>query len=263
MACMFSDGGPDCRWIGNEEGRAGDPCWATINGDGLMPGVADSNVLNAGQRNGKDWLPGEVDVSIRPEWFYHPKEDGEVKSVAKLLKIYEESVGRGCNLILNLPPDRRGQIHENDVKALREWRRILNATFATDLARGAKTTANNTRGNDEHFSSQNVVDGNRDTYWATDDDAAAPELVLEMKKPATFNVVRVREYLPLGQRLDGIAIDAWQDGKWQEIAKATSIGNQRLLMTAPTTTDKIRLRVTKAAACPAISEVGLFFKPND
>ncbi len=82
-------------------------------------------MLNAGQRDGADWLPAEVDVSIRPGWFYHPAEDKAVKSLAQLLKIYYESVGRGCNLILNVPPDRRGQIHENDAKALREWHRVL------------------------------------------------------------------------------------------------------------------------------------------
>ena len=168
-ACMFSDGGPDCRWVGNESGFAGETCWATINRAGTLPGCCNPAVLNRGQRPATDWLPAEVDVSIRPGWFYHAKEDGHVKTVAQLLKIYYESVGRGCNLILNVPPDRRGQIHENDVQALREWRRVLDATFATDLARGAKATASNTRGDDPQFGPACAIDGNRKTYWATDD----------------------------------------------------------------------------------------------
>jgi alpha-L-fucosidase len=262
-ACMFSDGGPDCRWVGNESGFAGETCWATITRNGTLPGRADAQMLNAGQRDGADWLPAEVDVSIRPGWFYHTAEDKSVKSVAQLLKIYYESVGRGSNLILNLPPDQRGQIHENDGKALREWRRILDATFAADLARGAKVTAGNTRAGDPQFSPGNVVDGKRDTYWATDDAATDAELTLDLGKPVTFNVIRLREYLPLGQRIDRVALDTWDGAKWNQLATATSIGNQRLLRTPSVTTSKVRLRVTKAAACPAISEIGLFLSPDE
>jgi alpha-L-fucosidase len=260
-ACMFSDGGPDCRWVGNESGFAGETCWATVNRAGTLPGRCDPAVLNRGQRPATDWLPAEVDVSIRPGWFYHAKEDGKVKTVAQLLKIYYESVGRGCNLILNIPPDRRGQIHENDVRALSEWRRVLDSTFAVDLARGAKATASNTRGDDPQFAPACAVDGNRKTYWATDDSVTAGELVLDLGRPVTFNVVRVREYLPLGQRVDSFAMDSWQDGQWVEFAAATSIGDQRLLRTATITSPKVRLRITKAAACPAISELGLFLAP--
>ncbi len=261
-ACMFSDGGPDCRWVGNEQGFAPEACWATLDRKGTLPGLAKASVLGVGQRDGTDWLPAEVDVSIRPGWFYHPAQDRAVKSVPQLLKIYFESVGRGCNLILNLPPDRRGQIHENDVQVLREWRRILDATFATDLARGAQATANNVRGGDPQFAPGNVVDGKRDTYWATDDAVTAAELVLAFNKPVTFNVVRVREYLPLGQRVDDIALDSWDGGAWKQFATATSIGNQRMLCTPAITTSQVRLRVTKAAACPAISEMGLFLMPE-
>jgi alpha-L-fucosidase len=260
-ACMFSDAGPDVRWVGNESGFAGDPCWAAINPEGLYPGHADPAYLNRGDRSGTKWLPAEVDVSIRPGWFYHPSEDDKVKTVAHLLKIYYESVGRGCNLILNIPPDRRGQIHENDAKALREWRRILNATFARDLARGGKATASNTRGGDRRFAPANVADGRRDTYWSTDDSVTTPELVLDLGRPATFNVVRLREFLQLGQRVDAFALDAWKDGRWEEFAAGTSIGNQKLIRTQSITTDRVRLRITAAPACPAISEVGLFAEP--
>jgi alpha-L-fucosidase len=262
-ACMFSDGGPDVRWVGNESGFAGETCWATINRECLLPGLADAKLLNRGQRPGTHWLPAEVDVSIRPGWFYHAWEDAAVKTVPHLLKIYYESVGRGANLILNLPPDRRGQIPDKDVQALREWRRILDATFAADLARGAKVTASNTRGADSRFSPANVVDGNGQSYWATDDSTTTPEIVLDLGKPVTFNVVRVREYLPLGQRVESFALDAWENGKWNEIGSATSIGNQRLVRTASVTSAKLRLRVTKAPVCPAISEIGLFLSPVD
>jgi alpha-L-fucosidase len=262
LACMFSDGGPDVRWIGNESGFAGETCWATVNRAGTFPGHADSHILVQGQRDGHDWLPGEVDVSIRPGWFYHAREDKQVRSPANLLKIYYESVGRGANLILNLPPDRRGRIHENDVKSLLAWHKLLDATFAKDLAQGAKATASNTRGNDEKFAAACAIDGNPETYWASDDRVTTPELVLDLGKPVTFNVARVREYLPLGQRIDAIAVETWGGSQWQPFATATSVGNQRLLRGKNVTTSKVRLRVTKAAACPAISEFGLFLSPE-
>jgi alpha-L-fucosidase len=260
-ACMFSDAGPDVRWVGNESGFAGKTCWATFTRADVWPGHADPAALNRGDRAGKDWLPAEVDVSIRPGWFYHASQDDKVKTPAQLLDIHFNSVGRGANLILNLPPDRRGIIHENDVRSLRECRRILDATFAQDLARGAKATASATRGQDAQFGPACVTDGRRDTYWATDDAVTAAELVLDLGRSVTFNVVRVREYLPLGQRVDRFVVDAWTDGKWQEIAAETSIGNQRLLRTRNVTTSQVRLRITQAAACPAISELGLFAMP--
>ena len=214
--------------------------------------------LNRGERTGADWLPGEVDVSIRPGWFYHAREDQRVRSPANLMKIYYESVGRGANLILNIPPDRRGRIHENDVKSLGGWRKLLDATFGKNLAQGAKATASNVRGNDEQFAAGNVLAGKPGRYWATDDTVTAAELILDLGKPVTFNVARVREYLPLGQRIDAIAIDAWDGSQWQPFATATSVGSQRLLRGKSVTAGKVRLRVTKAVACPAISEFALF-----
>lgn len=258
LAVMFSDAGPDVRWVGNERGVAGDPCWATIDAAGFFPGKADAKRLNAGTRGGPQWLPAEVDVSIRPGWFYHVHEDPRVKSVKQLLDIYFSSVGRGANLNLNLPPDRRGQIPECDATTLREWGRVLRETFAHDLARGARATAGQARGHSNSFAPSLVCDGDQATYWSTDDDVLTPELVLELDGPRTFDVVRLREHLPLGQRVGAFAIDAWLDGNWREIGRGTSIGSQRLVRTATTTANKVRLRITDAAACPAISEFALF-----
>ncbi|MBN1418955.1 MAG: alpha-L-fucosidase [Planctomycetes bacterium] len=261
-AVMFSDAGPDIRWVGNEAGIAGDPCWATLNAAGRVPGGSSAG-LNSGERPGTHWIPAECDVSIRPGWFYHAREDARVKTPVQLLKIYYSSVGRGACLNLNIPPDRRGIIHENDVASLREFRRILDATFATDFAKGARIEASDVRGGAKAFAPENVTDGDRSTYWATGDGVVEAELVLRLEKPATFNVVSVREFLPLGQRVDAFALDRWEGGKWEEFAEGTSIGNRRLVRTAPVTTDRVRLRITKAAACPAISEVGLFAEPAE
>jgi alpha-L-fucosidase len=260
MAVMFSDAGPDFRWVGNENGVAGDPCWATLNAAGRYPG-GSSDGLNSGERPGTDWIPAECDVSIRPGWFYHAKEDARVKSPAQLLDIYYKSVGRGACLNLNIPPDRRGHIHEDDVRSLREFQRIVQATFAENLAAQARFKASNTRGQSKEFAAENLVRAQHGTYWATDDSVTTPELVLEFSHPITFNVISLREYLPLGQRIEAFALDQWQNDNWVEFAKGTSIGNRRLLRVGNVTSNKVRLRITRASVCPDLCEFGLFAEP--
>jgi alpha-L-fucosidase len=257
-ACLFSDAGPDVRWVGNERGMAGETCWATLNAKDFVPGRADEKRLNHGDRPGAQWLPAECDVSIRPGWFYHPAEDGKVRSPQNLIDIYCASVGRGASMLLNLPPDRRGRINENDERSLKEFRRILDATFANDLAHGAMVTASNVRGGDQRFGPANVIDSGRDTFWATDDDVRTPELVMDLKREVSFNVVRLREHLPLGQRVEAFAVDVWRAGQWSSFDNGTSIGNCRLLRKQPVTTSKVRLQITQAPVCPAISEFALF-----
>ncbi len=263
MACVFSDAGPDIRWVGNEGGIAGDPCWETLNRRDFYPGDADEKRLNRGDRPGTDWLPAECDVSIRPGWFYHPEEDGKVKSSAQLLDIYFKSVGRGATMLLNIPPDRRGQIHEPDIVSLLEFARRRDDLFAVDLARQARVSASNVRGQDRKYHAANVIDEKRDTYWATDDGVTTADLVLDFRLPVTFNVARIREYLPLGQRVEGFVVEAWEGGQWKEFASGASIGNCRLARGPEVTTSKVRLRVTQAAVCPAISEFGLFFERKE
>lgn len=263
-AVIFGDAGPDVRWVGNERGIAGDPCWATSNREDFIPGRADESRLNSGDRPGTHWVPAECDVSIRPGWFYHSREDDKVRSPQNLVDLYYSSVGRGASFLLNLPPDRRGRVHETDVKSLREFRRLLDSTFAVDLAQGAKVSASNVRfkESDARFLPQNLLDGKRDTYWATDDEIRTPELVLDFGRDKNFNVVRLREYLSLGQRVEGFALDQWQGGQWVEFASGTSVGSCRLVRGNPIKTSKIRLRITQAAACPALSELSLFAEPN-
>lgn len=262
LACMFSDAGPDFRWVGNEQGIAGDPCWATLDMSkpNRHPG-GSSEGLNSGERPGTAWLPAECDVSIRPGWFYHSKEDSQVKSPARLLDIYYKSVGRGACLNLNLPPDRRGQIHPNDLASLREFRRILDATFARNLARGARLEASHVRPPAGRFGPAGLLDGDRATYWAVADGVTTPELIVDLRAPTAFNVVELREHLPLGQRIEAFALDQWKEGQWVEFAKGTSIGNRRLVRGDRLTTDKVRLRITQAPVGPALAEFGLYLEP--
>lgn len=259
-ACLFSDAGPDVRWVGNERGIAGDPLWSTLNKDDFAPGRADEARLNRGDRPGSHWVPAECDVSIRPGWFYHANEDNRVKSGDALVDLYYSSVGRGGSFLLNLAPDRCGQIASPDVNSLHEFRRILDATFREDYARGSRVTASNTRSN--IFSPRNVIDRSRDTYWSSDDEVKTPELVVDLGRERTLNVVRVREYLPLGQRVEAFAIDIWKNNDWQEFARGTSIGSCKLIRVKPVTTSKVRLRITHAPVCPAISEFALFAEPK-
>jgi alpha-L-fucosidase len=260
-AVMFS--GPDIRWVGNEAGIAGDPCWATFNRDDDAAEGSYRDRLNRGDRPGTHWWPAECDVSIRPGWFYHAAEDGRVRTPENLVDLYFKSVGRGAAFLLNLPPDRRGRIHENDVASLRGFRAIIDRIFSTDLASGAKASASSVRGGDPRFEAARAIDGDRDTYWCTDDRAPASELVLDLGKPTAFNVVSLREYLPLGQRVDAWALDHWTDGRWAEFGKGEAIGNRRLWRGAEIRTDRVRLRITAAAACPAISEFALHREPPE
>ncbi len=265
-ACIFSDAGPDIRWIGNEHGIAGEPCWATYTPTARKgeskpgPGTTNARQGNQGTRNGRLWLPGEADVSIRPGWFYHKNQDAKVRSPENLLDLYFVSVGRGSSLLLNLPPDRRGRIHENDLQSLRQFRQILDAVFQKNLAQNATLTASNVRGKSAQFSEQKVLDGDRTTYWATDDSKKQVELTATFSHPVSFNIVDIREYLPLGQRVDMWSVEAWQDGKWTEWAQGQSIGNRRLCRGKSVTTDRVRLRLS-GPVCPAISEFGLYAEP--
>ena len=261
-AVMFSDAGPDVRWVGNESGFAGDPCWATQNRDDFAPGHADGGRLNRGDRPGTHWVPAEVDVSIRPGWFYHASQDGQVKSPQRLMQIYFESVGRGASFLLNIPPDRRGRIHENDAASLHEFGRLLRALYATNLADGAKATAANYRGGAPAFGPARVLDGKTDTYWTTDDAVTNAAIELWLKQPSTFNVVSLREHLPLGQRVETWAIDIQENGAWREVAAGKAIGSRRLWRGPDLTTDRVRIRVA-GPVCPALSEIALYREPAE
>ncbi len=257
-ASIFSDVGPDVRWVGNESGVAGDPCWATITPQGAV-GEIDPARNNVGERGGSHWLPAEADVSIRPGWFYHESEEGKEKTGRQLLDLYFASVGRCSSLLLNLPPDNRGRIPDGDVAQLREFRRLWERTFGENLAEGASVSTTSAR---EGFPPSHVLDGDRGTYWASEDAATTPALELRLAAPRAINVVSLREYLPLGQRIESIACDVWADGSWREVATAMAIGARRLLRFETVETDRVRIRVTASPVCPALSEVALHLEPR-
>lgn len=256
---FFSDAGPGVRWVGNERGVAGTTNWNMISTDTLFagkPGVEE--LLNTGSIDGKKWIPAEVDVSIRPGWFYHASEDSLVKTPEKLFDIYLTSVGRGSTLLLNIPPDRRGLFHENDVKALEGFREMLDKEFASNLALHAKVTATNTRGNEKQFAAANTTDGNKETYWVTDDNTTSASLEIDLGKNATVKYIVLQEYIKLGQRVKSFTIEAWKDGSWQQVAEGTTIGYKRILKIDPVETGKLKINITDAKACPVISNVAVY-----
>jgi alpha-L-fucosidase len=268
-ASIFSDVGPDVRWVGNERGIAGDPSWAAYdpvgaNGGPASPGDVRERESPAGTRHGSHWLPAECDVSIRPGWFWHQTDNARVKTPAQLIDLYYKSAGRGANLLLNVPPNRDGLLQAEDIAALRAFGDYRRATFARNLAAKAKITASNVRGKARQYAASNLVDGRGDTFWAADDAALTPEVVFDLGGPAAFNVIRVCEAIRLGQRIDAVAVDQWNGGDWQPLATATSIGARRLIrLEKRVETNRVRLRVTQASACPALTEFALFAEPAD
>jgi alpha-L-fucosidase len=269
-AVLFGDVGPDVRWVGNEKGHAGETCWATYTphapDSGKTPGNGYTKDYEGteGLRNGEFWMPAECDVSLRPGWFYHKDQDDKVKSPDTLLSLYYQSVGRGACLDLGLSPDRRGLLYDSDVKALKQFGKVIRETFAVNLAKGATLKASNVRGgNHAKFGPRNLLDGDRYSYWATDEKVTTPELIVDLHRNKTFNVIRLRENIKLGQRIEAVAVDVFRDGKWQQIAEATSIGGNRLIRLAqPISSSRVRLRITKSPVCIALSDFGLFNEPN-
>jgi len=262
-AVMFSDEGPDVRWIGNEHGFAGETNWSTLDPSKVeigKPGQGD--YLNQGEEGGPAWIPGECDVSIRRGWFWHP--DQEPKSVDDLLEIYFKSVGRNCLLLLNVPPDTDGRIAPEDEARLREFRTALDRIFANDLAAGADTEVSSVWGDDpHHFGGELLLDGDLDSYWAPAEGKNSGSVTLTLPRPATFNVIRIQEPVTMGQRVVRYRVEAWQDQAWQIVSEGTTIGYKKLdRLEDPVTVSRLRLVVVDARAEPLIAEIGLHFDPS-
>jgi alpha-L-fucosidase len=280
QALIFSDVGPGCRWVGNEEGRAGRTCWSLLNTDGFTPGAGapPQDTLTVGNRNGKHWIPAEVDVSIRPGWFYRDSE--HPKSVKELMHIYYQSVGRNGLLLLNVPPDQRGLIAREDSLRLMQFAAALKSVFSEDLTRKAYTmAASNIRGvkypshywmergfvhgvrniNEYEYGVFNLLDGRYDTYWTVDDSVTSASVVMSFPEQVTFNRVMLQEYIPLGQRVSKFHIKILTpDGEWKTIATETTIGYKRILLVPMCTAKAVRICIDESLACPVLNRVALF-----
>ena len=256
---IWNDGGDrgDLRWVGTEAGLVGETNWSKLDATGEVTWP----MLHFGKEDGNAWVPGEVNTSIRPEWFYHPSEDDKVKTVPQLLDTYYNSIGRNGTFLLNFPIMPDGTIHPTDVKHAVEMGKLVRQTFAVDLAKRARTEASNTRGNSRQFGPANTVDANKDTYWATDDNTNTASLTIDLGKPTLFNRFLAQEHIRLGQRVKSFTVEAYMDGNWREIAKATTIGYKRILRFPAVKATKVRFTITDSKASPVISNVGIFNAP--
>lgn len=269
-AVIFGDVGPDVRWVGNEEGHAGETSWATYTplapDAGKTPANGYVQHLRGieGTRNGKYWMPAEADVSLRPGWFYHASQNHQVKSPAVLMDLYYKSVGRGANLDLGLSPNRDGLLDDTDVNALKGFGELVRETFKNNLAKGATLKASNIRANGvAKFGPANLLDEDRYSYWSTDDAVHTPTLTLVLPEEKTFNVIRLRENIKLGQRIEAVAVEALLNGKWEKIGTATSIGANRLIrLSGPVKAKQLRLTISKSPVSIALSDFGLYLEPK-
>ncbi|XP_074587841.1 alpha-L-fucosidase 1-like [Curcuma longa] len=259
---IFSDAGPDVRWVGDETGGAGDPCWSTVNRTKLRIGDASLiSYLKTGDPHGTDWVPAECDVSIRPGWFWHKNETA--KSVSQLLEIYYNSVGRNCVLLLNVPPNPTGLVSGDDTQRLKDFRAAIARIFSNDLATGSAATASSERGGpDGGFAAANVLDSDDQTFWAADGSDQEDEHWIELALPeanTSFNVVRIQEVIALGQRI--MEHEVYADEEL--VAKGTTVGYKRLhRLTTSVTAARVKIRITKSRGTPLLSAMGLHYDPS-
>jgi len=264
-AVMFSDAGPDVRWIGNERGTAGDPNWSTVDpAKWVAPGKAADGLrepirfLQHGDEGGQVWRPGESDVSIRPGWFWHKKEDEKVRSLDNLVELYFKSVGRNSLLLLNVPPNKDGLLSDPDVERLAEFRAELERLFRNDIARGKDATASSAWGRE--LGAPAAVDGNPDTYWAAGENQTTGWLEVDLGRPATFGIAALQEAISLGQRVAEYHLEYWDGTAWKTITKGTTIGYKKLDRFEPVTAARVRLVIDRSRACPTVASFELYGK---
>lgn len=250
----------DVRWMGNEAGHCGDPCWSTTDSVAIRDEAAYYDALNQGVKGGNAYIPAETDVSIRPSWFYHSEEDSRVKTVAELWDIYCTSAGRNSVLLLNLPPDRRGLISSIDSLRVSALRKGIDETFARNLLAGARVSATNIRG--KKFAPEYLIDSDMTTYYAGKDGVNTSDINFRLPKAETFDCLMLREVIQLGHRTTGWCVDYSADGKnWQQIPEAAgqqSVGNRWIVRFSPVTARYVRLRILDGNACPALHTFGVY-----
>lgn len=259
-ALIFSDSGPDIRWIGNERGIAGDPNWCAVDPEAVpYPGMEGDHIiasLQHGDPEGTVWRPGEADVSIRPGWFWHPEEDGQVRSPENLMELYFSSVGRNAGLLLNVPPTSTGLFHAADVRSLREFGRRREALFANDLALGGTAEASGSAGRPN--AADRVTDGDPETFWSAAPDATDGWIELSLGTAVTFDVISLQEAIAHGQHIERYRVDAWNGSDWAPISHGTTIGHKRLDRVSAVTTDRVRVSVESALETPRIIGISLY-----
>ena len=263
QAIIFSDGGPGCRWVGNEKGFAGATNWSFLRKGEVHPGYDKSYELQYGHPDGNQWVPAECDVSIRPGWFYHPEEDDRVKSPDQLVDLYYRSVGHNATLLLNFPVDRRGLIHPVDSANAVRFHEMIQQQLKTNLVAGMTPKVSNERGGD--FVASALTDDNFDTYWATEDGVTTADIEFSFDTPTRMNRMMLQEYIPLGQRVKAFVVEYLDKDTWLPVKlneETTTIGYKRLLLFETVETKGIRIRITDARGPLCLSSVGVYDAGN-
>ena len=259
---VWGIGPSEARWIGNEEGYANETNWSLLRQKDDLAGKVHYTEYMSGHEDGEKWVPGETNVSIRPGWFYHSIEDDKVHSLDEMVDFYYHSIGRNSTFLLNLPPDKRGLINEQDVARLTEFAAVIKEDFKTELLVSTSVSADNTRGHNTKYAPKNLIDGNRKTYWATDDNVKKASIVFEFDKPTAVNRILLQEYIKLGQRVKAFNVEAKVNGNWETIANETTIGYKRILRTNRVLASALRINITDSKASIVLSNIEVFNAPT-
>jgi len=255
QAVIFSDAGPDVRWIGNERGVAGETCWSTIDPASVpyagydAPGVGE--LLQRGDPRGSVWRPGETDVSIRPGWFWHAAEDDKVRSVDNLMALYFTSVGRNSKLLLNVPPTPEGLFHPTDVERLLAFGERRRSMLARNLLAGARATGDGT-------APAAVLDDDPGHFWSAPAGTTRATLDFALPDAASCNVVRLQEPIQLGQVVERFEVSAEGPEGWAPIAAGSTVGYCRLARFDERRVRRLRVTVQSSLDTPRLASVALF-----
>ncbi|WP_410614382.1 RICIN domain-containing protein [Amycolatopsis sp. lyj-109] len=282
-AAIENDGGPDIRWVGNENGYARQSEWSVVPFTGnaataadtvinppggyAAPDLGSDSLLSQRKSDGTSawnllrWSPPECNgtLSAHHNWFWQPGDTW--RGAQELEEIYYSSVGRNCNFLLDVPPNRQGVFDQSAVTALSQLNARITGTFGTNLAGGATVADDTGSANTAGHTPNLALDGNLDTSWQLTSTTGG--LVFTLPAARTFDVVSTQEDLNIGQRVKSYAVDAWNGTSWNQIASDTTIGQKKLIrLSSPVTTSQVRLRITGSRAVPAIAEFGLFQRPG-
>lgn len=264
-AVVFGDGGPGCRWVGNEKGFAGETNWAFLRKGEVYPGYPKYPELQYGHADGNQWTAAECDVSIRPGWFYHPEEDNRVKSPEQLADLYYRSVGHNATLLLNFPVNRDGLIHPIDSANAVNFHKLIERELSHNLVAGMKAKVSSERGG--AFTAKALTDNSWDTYWATPDGVTTADITFSFKKPQLMNRIMLQEYIPLGQRVKKFAVEyLTANGAWQAVEQGeetTTIGYKRLLRFKTVETKGVRVRILDARGPICLNNIGVYYGGKD
>lgn len=248
---VFSDVGPHIRWVGNEKGEVNATNWNMLNTEGFTPGeyAPKPEVLNTGEENGTQWIPGECDVSIRPGWFYHQAEDAKVKTLEELFSIYLKSVGRGANLLLNVPPDYSGRFTEFDSLALMGFKKLRDANFKKNLLKDATILVANNK-------TKVLTDQKPKTFVPLKNNES---IIINLNKEIAINCIQLKEAIQFGQSVKKFIVQLYNSkGDLVREVEATTIGHNRLLTFPSVDASKLKISILDTKAETKLSEIAAY-----